>query len=232
MKKLFINPQKKGGVFKSGFTNFLSDYIKNEKKLNAKIFDIDNRNATTARFKSLEAEFVDVKNNNDMLDKIFEAFEEFDIVIVDVGAGTANNILDWMQEIDLIEVLQEEKIELNILIPITMVKDSVAGLKDVVDIIGTKSNARYIIVLNEYLGDDFSIFDKSKTKQSILETNHKIIKLPKLNEKILKLLDEKNLILTETLENTEMKTLDKQRVKNLQKILWKLFDEIIEDKGE
>lgn len=227
MKKLFINPQKKGGVFKSGFTNFFSDYIKHELKLNTKIYDIDNRNATTARFKSLEAEFIDIKHSNDILDKVFEAFEDYDIVIVDVGAGTAENILQWIQDIQLIEVLDNNNIELNIIVPITMVKDSVSGLKDIIDVIGTESSAQYIIVLNEYLGNDFSIFNTSKTKEKLLTTNHKFIHLPKLNEKILQLLDKNNMIISEAINDTEMKILDKQRVKTLQKTLWDIFADII-----
>jgi len=227
MKKLFINPQKKGGVFKSGITNFFSDYLKNELKMNVKVFDIDNRNSTTARYKSLEAELIDTKHSNNMLDKIFEAFEDFDIVVVDVGAGTAENILDWIKEIDLVEVMKEEKIDLEVIVPITMVKDSVAGLKDIHDVIGNNDNVRYIIILNHYLGDDFSIFENSKTKEKIMESNYILLELPKLNESILQYLDKDNLILSDAIDNEELAILKKQRIKNIQKILWKLFDNII-----
>lgn len=223
MKKLIINPQKKGGVFKSGLTMLFADYLIQQKS-SLKIFDIDNRNATTARFKSLNATFIDTKLTNSMLDTIFEAFEENDIVLVDVGAGTAENILEWIQEVDLLEVLKEQNIELIALIPITMVKDSVSGLKDILQILGNQ--AKYIVILNEYLGDDFSIFDNSKTKKELEQTQHKMLRLPKLNDKMLSYMDKNNLTLSEAL-NSELKILEKQRLKTIQNILNPIFEQIL-----
>lgn len=220
-KKLIINPQKKGGVFKSGLTLLLADYLI-QNKTNLKVFDIDNRNATTARFKSLNATFIDTKQSNDILDSIFDAFDSNDIVIVDVGAGTAENILEWIKEVDLITVLNDNNIELNVLIPITMVKDSVAGLKDILTILG--NSPKYIVILNEYLGNDFSIFLNSKTKQSLDETNHILLTLPKLNDKMLAYMDKNNFTLSDALDS-KLPILDKQRLTTIKKTIHPIFDQ-------
>jgi hypothetical protein len=212
-KHLIINPQKKGGVFKSGTTLLLSNYfIIND--ISFKIFDIDNRNATVTRFKKLNTQFIDTKLDNEVLDNIFNSFEDNDIVLVDVGAGTTTNLMEWVEDVDLIQLLEDNDIQLDVIMPITNVKDSVAGLKDVFDQLGDKPH--YIILLNEYLGDDFEIFENSNIKKSIQETNHEIITLPKINNKLITILDKNNMILSEAIEEKIVTTLDLQRLKTLQ----------------
>jgi len=220
-KHLIINPQKKGGVFKSGTTLLLSNYfIIND--ISFKIFDIDNRNATVTRFKKLNTQFIDTKLDNEVLDNIFNSFEDNDIVLVDVGAGTTTNLLEWVEDVDLIQLLEDNDIQLDVVMPITNVKDSVAGLKDVFDQLGNKPH--YIILLNEYLGDDFEIFENSNIKKSIQETNHEIITLPKINNKLITILDKNNMILSEAIEEKIVTTLDLQRLKTLQNKMNIMFE--------
>jgi len=220
-KHLIINPQKKGGVFKSGTTLLLSNYfIIND--ISFKIFDIDNRNATVTRFKKLNTQFIDTKLDNEVLDNIFNSFEDNDIVLVDVGAGTTTNLLEWVEDVDLIQLLEDNDIQLDVVMPITNVKDSVAGLKDVFDQLGDKPH--YIILLNEYLGDDFEIFENSNIKKSIQETNHEIITLPKINNKLITILDKNNMILSEAIEEKIVTTLDLQRLKTLQNKMNIMFE--------
>ena len=220
-KHLIINPQKKGGVFKSGTTLLLSNYFIT-KDISFKIFDIDNRNATITRFKKLNTQFIDTKLDNEVLDNIFNSFEDNDIVLVDVGAGTTTNLLEWIEDVDLIQLLEDNDIQLNVVMPITNVKDSVAGLKDVFDQLGNKPH--YIVLLNEYLGDDFEIFENSNIKKSIIETNHEIITLPKINNKLITILDKNNMILSEAIEEKIVTTLDLQRLKTLQMKMNDIFD--------
>jgi cellulose biosynthesis protein BcsQ len=220
-KHLIINPQKKGGVFKSGTTLLLANYFITN-NISFKIFDIDNRNATITRFEKLNTEFIDTKLNNEVLDNIFNSFENNDIVLVDVGSGTTTNILEWINDIDLVELLNENDIQLDIVIPITNVKDSVAGLKDVFNTLG--KSPHYIILLNHYMGDDFTIFDNSKIKNDIIQINHKIINFPKINNNLITILDKNNMILSEAIEKKITKTLDIQRLKTLQKNMNDIFD--------
>jgi hypothetical protein len=245
-KHLIINPQKKGGVFKSGMTLFYIDYLinsfqKSKIPLKLKIFDIDNRNATVERFLrdniqdntnikdnniQIESKFIDPKFDNDILDELFNSFEndDTDVIIVDVGAGTTTNLLEWMVETDIIELLNEHNIQLDVVIPVTNVKDSVAGLKDVFEILGTSPH--YIILLNHYLGNDFEIFNNSKIKENIINANNfEIIELPKFNNKLLTKLDKSNLLLSNIINQKFIKlnTLELQRFKKLSKTLHNIF---------
>lgn len=102
--------QGKGGVGKSFVSQMISQYFMHHKKIITSVADTDPVNASTARMKGLNALFIDIMENDTILqarfDSLFTAIvENVDTTfVIDNGASTFLPMMKYFRENDVIEL--------------------------------------------------------------------------------------------------------------------------------
>ncbi|WP_373740189.1 conjugal transfer protein TraL [Neisseria sp.] len=186
MKEVHIVVMSKGGVGKSFSTTILAQYVK-AKAANVPVyfFDTDPQNQTFARFKALEPEIVNIKNENNTINtRVFDGLMgkligEDGIAVIDTGAGTFLPLMSYIAENYIDELLMDNGVRLILHVPIT-------GGQDLVDCLNTLSqlagsiDAEIVVWLNPYKGaielndgtfgskrkgfTDFPVYKENKSK--------------------------------------------------------------------
>lgn len=212
MKRLILVTGEKGGVGKSLVSRVLYSTLKELNPETVKAFDSDSANATFFRFFKDDVKTLDITDFRE-LDSILEAFEEGkEKVIVDGAARSLDSLIEWMKEINLVELCEELDFKLSIVFVMGQDKDSVQILKDYTEEIG--QFADWIIVKNEYLGKNFEVFDNSKIKNKIEKEEFvKILQIPELYQEPIRFMDKNNLNFEDAVLSKEMGVANRQRVK-------------------
>lgn len=102
--------QGKGGVGKSFVSQMLAQYFMHYKKIATSVADTDPVNASTARMAGLQAEFIKIMENDNILqsrfDGLFTAIVENDeaTFVVDNGASTFLPMMKYFRENDIIDL--------------------------------------------------------------------------------------------------------------------------------
>ncbi|HWD17727.1 MAG TPA: mobilization protein [Verrucomicrobiae bacterium] len=150
---------EKGGVGKSLVARLLAQYMI-DKDLPFLGFDTDRSHGALMRFYAGFASPVLV-DRYETLDAIIEAAVEQPErrVLVDLAAQTHDPLVKWMDESGVLDMAEEGGFSIHYWHVMDAGKDSVDLLKRLLDRFGAR--LRYVLVLNQIRGDDFSILNHS-----------------------------------------------------------------------
>ena len=150
---------EKGGVGKSLVARVVAQYLI-DRKLPFLGFDTDRSHGALMRFYSGFASPVLV-DRYETLDAIVEAAVEQPErrVLVDLAAQTHEPLVKWIDESGVLDLAEETGIVLHYWQVMDSGRDSVDLLQRLLDHFGAR--LRYVLVLNQIRGDDFSILNHS-----------------------------------------------------------------------
>ncbi|MDD5480213.1 mobilization protein [Rhodoferax sp.] len=221
---------EKGGVGKSVVARVLAQYfIDHDQAFMG--FDTDRSHTSFTRFYADYAApvLVDSYEGLDRVVGIFEsAPESGDIprVIVDMAAQTATPLARWIQDSDLLALLQDMGVRVNFWHVADAGKDSVDLLGRLIETYG--SSANYIIVKNHGRGSDFSQLDASSAMAKAVSLGAKVIDLAQLHEASMRKIDRQNAsfwaAIHQRSEPDALGMLERQRVKNWLKKSYEALD--------
>lgn len=159
MANIHLIGGEKGGVGKSLVARVVAQYLI-DKKLPFLGFDTDRSHGALMRFYAGFASPVLV-DRYETLDAIVEAAVEQPErrVLVDLAAQTHEPLVKWIDESGVLELADEAGFAIHYWHVMDAGKDSVDLLTRLLDRFGPK--LRYVLVLNQVRGDDFSIFEQS-----------------------------------------------------------------------
>ena len=207
---------EKGGVGKSVVARLLAQYFIDH---NCPFvgFDTDRSHTSFARFYADYASPV-VVDSYEGLDHIAAVFEENTetSVIVDLAAQTAAPLARWMQDSDVVGLLQSMGVRVNLWHVADAGQDSVALLENLLATYGETPN--YIVVKNYGRGNDFSQLEASSAYQKVQELGgNTIISLSQLHEASMRKIDKGNVSFWAAINTTKgdnaLGMLERQRVK-------------------
>jgi cellulose biosynthesis protein BcsQ len=209
----------KGGVGKSFFAVNLVQYLKDRSIAHTAI-DTDNENSTLKRFHP-ETVFLDI-NDAKEIDTILASLEKTDLVVVDCRAASTDIFLDYFDELQIFDLLDDLGASLTVVSPVNHETDSLEQIRNLADRLN--DNCRYVIVKNQALTDRFNNYDKSKTRTRLIEElGAKEIGMPKLYDWLVADLNLNDLTITAATQHPAFNLMDRQRLKNWQRIF---YDEI------
>lgn len=227
--------QGKGGIGKSFVTVLLTQYIAS---LGIKpiCFDTDQENTTFAHYKALNVDHIHVMNDFRVVDA-----KKFDVLIekiltntgtfvIDTGANTFSNLLAYMVENEVIELLKDSGYTVY-------VHTIVGGGAELLDTangfnsIAMGVNTPVVLWLNEHFGklktEDDKDFVDTKVFKAHQEKLSGVVKLHSRNSSTfgddIKRMNAKRLTIEEVLVSPEFSIMEKQRIKHFSR---DVFDQL------
>lgn len=170
---------EKGGVGKSTFSRLLAQYFI-DRQLPFAGLDTDRSHQSFVRFYADFTEHLDV-DDFEGLDQIVEAAlaEPDRQVVVDLAAQSARPLWSWLDDADVIELLEESHIRLVCWHLLDDSRDSSDMLAELLEHFG--KSAQCVAVLNRGRGRDFDVFERSGLRQRLHKLGGKVVELPKLH---------------------------------------------------
>jgi RecA/RadA recombinase len=209
-KQLLLVMNGKGGVGKSFFATNFVQHLK-DRDIAHRAIDTDDENSTLSRFHP-DADFVDLADTRE-LDRIFAAFEDSKILVVDCRAASTDLFLDYFREIDVFAVLRELRIALTVVCPVNHEADSLEQLRVIADAL--EGNCRYLIVKNESHSTQFRLYENSQIRDKILtDYGAQELTMRKLSDWLVTGLNEAGVTASKAVHGTEFSLIDRQRLKN------------------
>jgi CO dehydrogenase nickel-insertion accessory protein CooC1 len=169
---------EKGGVGKSLVARIVAQYMI-DKGMPFIGFDTDRSHGALIRFYSGYASPVLV-DRYETLDAIMEAAvaEPDRRVLVDLAAQTQEPLVKWMDESGVLELAAEAGFAIKYWHVMDSGKDSVDLLKRLLD--RFEQRIRYVLVLNQIRGDDFSILRESKEDERAQRLGARVVNVRRL----------------------------------------------------
>ena len=215
----------KGGVGKSFTARIFAD-LALKAQVEAHLYDTDKANATFKRFFNEQAQCIDVDTVEDLDHLLQEIHEKKGLFLVDCAARTLEAIQTWIDEVDFFSLKKELNLEMTLMFLLGPEKDCVQILSDVVK--SFKNHVNYVVIKNESKGKNFSIYENSNLRKSLLDKYNVIeLSLPALTEKTALVLDQKNFRFLDAEESPELQIADRQRVKSYNKKTATLFEDVL-----
>jgi CobQ/CobB/MinD/ParA nucleotide binding domain len=208
-KRLDLILNGKGGVGKSFFAVNFVQFLKDHSIRHVAI-DTDNENSTLKRFHP-EAVFVDLSQSAG-IDRIFVEVSAQPLVVVDCRAASTDIFLRYFNQLGAFEALQELNASLTLILPVSHDADSAKQIQVLSE--QFSDNANYIVVKNHLFGDQFDIYQKSKTRRRILgELDGNEIEMPVLCDWLVVALNQSASTITTALRGSKFFIMDRQRLK-------------------
>jgi hypothetical protein len=208
---------EKGGVGKSVVARVLAQYLI-DKELPFLGFDTDRSHAALMRFYAGYASPVLV-DRYENLDAIMEAAVEqpHRRILVDLAAQTHAPLVKWMEDSGVLELSGEANLAIHYWHVMDVGKDSVDLLKTLLDRFGTR--LKYILVLNQLRGDDFSILLNSSEYERALEFGARKVSVKHLHDPVMNKIDARSSSFwaaknSADKESTGLGLMERQRVKS------------------
>lgn len=235
--------QGKGGVGKSFIASILAQYFKDHKQLDTvSVADTDPVNASTARVKRLNAEIVQITENNTVIqskfDSLFESILTNDgTFVIDNGASTFLPMIQYFDDNEIIPMLIDSKKNVfihTIIVGGQAITDTLQGYENILEMVkGTR--AKVVVWINEFQGVpsangtpiiNTGIFEKAKGSLS------GVIQIVNRNsdafDSDLKRLTEKSLTLKEIENDSDFKIMSRSRLFRVFNDIYKQLDAIFE----
>ncbi len=207
---------EKGGVGKSLVARILAQYLI-DKQMPFLGFDTDRSHGALMRFYAGFASPV-IVDRYEALDAIIEAAVEQPErrILVDLAAQTHDPLAKWMDEAGVVDLAGEAGFTLNYWHVMDAGKDSVDLLAKLLDRFSDR--LRYVLVLNQLRGDDFSILKESGQQARAVALGAKSISIKRLNEGAIQKIDASSSSFwaaknSGDKENAGLGLMDRQRVK-------------------
>jgi hypothetical protein len=187
MANIHLIGGEKGGVGKSLVARILAQYLI-DKEIPFLGFDTDRSHGALMRFYSGFASPVLV-DRYEALDAIVEAAvaEPQRRILVDLAAQTQEPLAKWIEESGVLELAGDVGINFFHWHVMDAGKDSVDLLARLLDRFGDK--LRYVLVLNQLRGDDFSILQESGQQARALELGARVVSIKRLSESAIQKID-------------------------------------------
>jgi hypothetical protein len=187
MANIHLIGGEKGGVGKSLVARILAQYLI-DKEMPFLGFDTDRSHGALMRFYAGFASPVLV-DRYENLDAIVEAAvaQPDRRILVDLAAQTHEPIVKWMDESGVLELAREAAFELHYWHVMDSGRDSVDLLAKLLDQFGNR--LKYVLVLNQLRGDDFSILTKSGVEARALELGARKVVIKRLHEAAIQKID-------------------------------------------
>jgi hypothetical protein len=178
---------EKGGVGKSLLARLIAQYLI-DKELPFLGFDTDRSHGALIRFYAGYASPVLI-DRYENLDAVIEAAvaEPEKRILVDLAAQTDAPLVKWMDDSGVLEIADEMGLPIHYWHVMDAGQDSVALLRRLLDRFGNR--LKYVLVLNEIRGDDFSIFQKSGERARALELGAQTISIRRLHDAVIRKID-------------------------------------------
>jgi hypothetical protein len=216
MANIHLIGGEKGGVGKSLVARILAQYLI-DKQQPFLGFDTDRSHGALMRFYAGFASPVLV-DRYEALDTIVEAAvaQPERRILVDLAAQTHEPLGKWMDESGVLDLGDEAGFAFHYWHVMDTGKDSVDLLAKLLDRFGKR--LRYVLVLNQLRGNDFSILKESGEEARALELGARTVSIKRLNEGAIQKIDAtsssfwaaKN---SADKESTGLGLMDRQRVK-------------------
>jgi hypothetical protein len=229
MANLHLIGGEKGGVGKSVVARLLAQYLI-DKQLPFLGFDTDRSHGALMRFYTGYASPV-VVDRAEALDAIIEAAvtQPERRILVDLAAQTHEPLAKWMDEAGVLDLAADAGFALYYWHVMDAGKDSVDLLAKLLDRFGDR--VRYVLVLNQLRGDDFSILKQSKAEARALELGARTVSIKRLSDGAMQKIDAtsssfwaaKNSAGT---ENAGLGLMDRQRVKTWLRFAYEEIDAV------
>ncbi len=216
MANIHLIGGEKGGVGKSLVARILAQYLI-DKELPFLGFDTDRSHGALLRFYAGFASPA-LLDRPEALDAIIEAAvaQPDRRILVDLAAQTHDPLAHWMDESGVLELAAEAGFAFYYWHVMDSGRDSVDLLKKLLDRFGNR--LRYVLVLNQLRGDDFSLLKQSGEETRALELGARMVTIKRLNEAAIQKIDATSSSFwaarnTAEKENAGLGIMDRQRVK-------------------
>lgn len=178
---------EKGGVGKSLVARLVAQYLI-DRHLPFLGFDTDRSHGALMRFYAGYASPVLI-DRYETLDAVVEAGVEHPgrRVLVDLAAQTHAPLVQWMDESGVLELAEETGLSIHYWHVMDAGRDSVDLLTRLLD--RFEARLRYVIVLNQIRGDDFSILNQSGELARARAFGAKIVTLRHLHDTVMNKID-------------------------------------------
>jgi hypothetical protein len=178
---------EKGGVGKSLVARLLAQYMI-DKEIPFLGFDTDRSHGALMRFYSGYASPVLV-DRYEALDAIVEAAvaQPERRILVDLAAQTQEPLIKWMDESGVLDLADEGNFAINYWHVMDAGKDCADLLTKLLD--RFDGRLRYVVVLNQLRGDDFSIFRQSGAEARALGLGARIVSIKHLHDGVINKID-------------------------------------------
>lgn len=228
MAKIHIILNGKGGIGKSFISSLLIQYFQEGGGVTLGI-DTDPNNSTILNIKGLKAKFLKLLNDDGVLvqvefDKIIELIEEIkpDNCIIDSGATTFNNFLQYLKENECVSFFESMGHEVIIHVPIVAgqeQQDTLEGLANIAE----SFDCGIVIWKNEKNGSLANIEEDPIVKKC----QGKITGWVEIKERAkdtfgedIRKMTKKQLTFNEAIKSKEFITMSKQRLKIIKNGVW------------
>ena len=212
-KRLDLILNGKGGVGKSFFAVNFIQHLKDRRVKHVAV-DTDNENSTLKRFHP-NSIFVDLSKPS-AVDPVFRELTGHSLVVVDCRAASTDIFLQYFEKMNAFDVFKELGATLTVILPINNDPDSVKQVQVLTD--KFTDRAGYVIVKNRFFGEQFEIYDKSKTRLRLLdELDGKEIEMPVLEDWLVVALNQATTTITPALRSDKLFIMDRQRLLNWQR---------------
>ena len=216
MAKIHFIGGEKGGVGKSLVSRVLAQYLI-DKEIPFLGFDTDRSHGALMRFYSGFASPI-LADSFEALDTIVESAVDHPDrrILVDLAAQTQDALVKWIEESGLLELAQEMEVVLTYWHVMDSGKDSVDLLKKLLDRFGDK--LRYVLVLNQIRGSDFSILKESGELERAKELGASVVNIKHLHDGVINKIDSSSSSFwaaknSDDKATTKLGLMDRQRVK-------------------
>jgi CobQ/CobB/MinD/ParA nucleotide binding domain len=216
MANIHLIGGEKGGVGKSLVARILAQYLI-DKKLPFLGFDTDRSHGALMRFYAGFASPILV-DRYEALDTIVEAAvaQPDRRILVDLAAQTHESFVKWMDESGVLDLAEEAGIAIHYWHVMDGGKDSVDLLSKLLDRFANR--LRYVLVLNQVRGDDFSILAQSGEEARAVALGARKVSIKRLNESAIQKIDARSTSFWAAANAAEKETtglglMDRQRVK-------------------
>jgi hypothetical protein len=159
----------KGGVGKTFISNFIAQWgIKNNRPFH--VVDLDQSNAMLASLPELNAQSIQLKEENRFMDERFDSFVR-EIVktdgnyLIDMGASTFSDVWRWMDENSMLEVMRHHGRKVVVHCVITGGEELLHTLGSFDEVCQQMDDRGVVVWINPFLGkveQDGKTFDELK----------------------------------------------------------------------
>lgn len=209
-KRIILWPQDKGGIGKSFVAALIYDYLI-EERVRLKCFDLDHANSTFNRLVP-EAEFIDTDIDADKLatlDRIVDATQQADTVVVDNRATGGSKVLAYLDETRLPQLQHELDCALVFVLIATDDKDANSQIADLLD--AYAGRVRWLVARNLRDSDSLALFAQSNSRQRLRELGAIEIDVPCLAKLTRNRLQQENLTVGRGRTSEKLPLLDRSR---------------------
>lgn len=146
-----------------------------------------------------------------------------------IAAQTHEPLAKWMEEAGVLDLAAEAGFTLHYWHVMDAGKDSVDLLAKLLDRFGAR--LRYVLVLNQLRGDDFSIFKKSELEARALELGARTVSIKRLHDGAMQKIDASSSSFWAAkngagTENAGLGLMDRQRVKTWLRAAYQEIDAV------